>query len=189
MSVSRTLRRPVPDRSLFLIIDVQERLAPAMHPPLREALLANVARLGAAAKALDVATVITEQYPKGLGPTLGEVTAAFEGVRAHAKLDFDVCADAPIAEAIAMQARETIVVAGMETHICVFQSVRSLLDRGHEVLVLRDAVASRTPENHAVGLALMERMGAVISSTEAVLFDLVGRAGTDAFKVISKLVR
>jgi nicotinamidase-related amidase len=175
--------------TLLLIVDVQERLAPAMNPELYGALIENVRRFGAARSVLDLATVVTEQYPKGLGATVAPIRDAFEGVAAHKKISFSAMGDEGIAKAIEAAGRQSVVVAGMETHICVYQTVRDLVDAGFRVHVLADAVASRSRDNHAIGLALMEKAGASISSTEMVLFDLLGRAGTDAFKTISKLVR
>ncbi len=175
--------------TLLLIVDVQERLAPAMHPELYGPLIANLDRFGAARSLLGLEVLVTEQYPKGLGPTVAPVRAAFEGVTAHEKIAFSAMGDEGIAKAIESMGRQSVVVAGMETHICVYQTVRDLVDAGFRVHVLSDAVASRSRDNYSIGLALMEKGGAAISSTETVLFDLLGRAGTDAFKAISKLVR
>jgi nicotinamidase-related amidase len=176
-------------RALLLVIDVQERLLPAMEEGAKAALLANLSRFGQAKKALELPALITEQYPKGLGPTVPEVAAAFEGVTPMAKSCFDALGDEAIARTLRELDRSTVLVAGMETHICVFQTVRSLAARGFSVHVLADAVASRTRANHELGLELSKEAGAVISSTETALFDMLERAGTDAFKLVSKLVR
>lgn len=174
--------------TLLLVIDVQEKLVPAMHPDLWDRMRANLGRLGAAAKLLNVPVVLSEQYPKGLGPTLGIIKESFEGAATFEKSVFDAAQEPAIKGQLDQAARPKILIAGMETHICVYQTVRSLAAT-HQVHVLADAVASRSRENYDVGLDLIRRTGAVVTSTETVLFDLLERAGTDAFKTISKLVR
>lgn len=176
------------DDTLLVVIDVQERLATAMEPELFQRLLANLARLGKAAELLHLPVVMSEQYPQGLGPTLEQVRAAFPGVAAHPKVTFDASGDEKIAGVLKADHRPNVIVTGIETHVCVYQTVRSLA-ADHQVHVLFDAVASRTRENYDVGLKLAESAGAIISSTETVLFDLLERAGTDEFRAISKLVR
>ena len=133
----------------------------------------------------------TEQYPKGLGHTVPPLAARLEaaGVAPVAKMTFDACGDPGLARALAAMAPRAVVVVGMETHVCVFQTVRELARRGYEVHVPVDAVASRTGENRTTGLALCERSGALVTTTETIVFDLLERAGTDAFKAVSKLVK
>lgn len=177
------------DDTLLLVIDVQERLAPAMEPTSMGRMLKNLERLGAAREILGLPVVLTEQYPKGLGPTLPAVQAAFSGVAVQDKLAFSACGDPSIRGAIAAHGKGTVLVTGMESHVCVWQTVRHLLADGRSVHVLADALASRTEENYRIGLGLMERAGAVITSTEVVLFDMLEAAGTDTFKAISKLVK
>ena len=177
------------NNTVLLIVDVQERLAPAMHPELYGALIENMRRFGAARSVLDLPVVITEQYPKGLGPTVPSIKSAFEGAPILEKISFSAMGDEAVAKQLSTIGRRSVVVAGMETHICVYQTVRDLTEAGFSVHVLADAVSSRTKDNYSIGLALMEKAGAAISSTETVLFDLLGRAGTEAFKTISKLVR
>jgi nicotinamidase-related amidase len=104
-------------------------------------------------------------------------------------MDFDACADIQIARALADVAPRSVFLVGMETHVCVFQTARELVRRGHVTYVVADAVASRTEENRAAGLSLCESAGAICTVTEAVAFDWVGRAGTDAFRAVSKLVK
>ena len=183
------LKRLEASSSLLVVIDVQERLLPAMEDTARGRLTANLARLGAASGVLGYSTLITEQYPRGLGATVGEVKEAFSGVEPLPKVTFDAFADDAIGGRLEAIAPSTVLVTGMETHICVFQTVRSLVDRGYRTMVIEDAVASRTVENRALGLQLARRAGAIVTSTETVLFDLLGQAGGDAFKAISKLVR
>lgn len=175
-------------KTIFLVVDVQERLAPAMHPDLLAPMLKNLDRVGQAAEILRVPALISEQYPAGLGPTLETVRRSFPAARAMAKMCFDAMKDLDFSSALRASGRRTVVVSGMETHICVYQTVRSLV-RDYEVHVLRDAVASRSLDNYEVGLDLIRSVGGVVSSTETVLFDLLERAGTDEFRAVSKLVR
>lgn len=176
------------DDTLLLVIDVQQKLVPAMQPELWEKMRANLDRLGAAAKLLHVPVLMSEQYPKGLGPTVDGVRGAFSEAQVLEKSVFDAAKDEAIRGALDKSQRPKIVVAGMETHICVYQTVRSLA-ASHRVHVLSDAVASRSKENYEVGIDLIRSTGAVVTSTETVLFDLLQRAGTEEFKAISKLVR
>jgi len=172
------------DDTSFLIIDIQERLARAMPQEELRLVVANVRRLGAAAAALGIPVVATEQYPDGLGPTLGEVREAVANWAPLEKLSFDCCG----AEGFEIRTG-SVAIAGMETHVCVYQTARSLVSRGHTVHVVSDAVISRQPENREVGLELMRRAGAILTSTEAVLFDLLKGSDAPEFKAISKLVR
>ena len=128
--------------------------------------------------------VVTEQYPRGLGETVPEVAEHLDGVPRLEKTVFSAAA----AEGFDLGGRDQALVCGIETHVCVSQTVHDLLHDGVEVHVAADAVASRSPEDRRVGLDKMERSGAVLSSTEMALFELLGRAGTDEFKTIQKLI-
>lgn len=185
------MNRLTPATTALLVVDVQERLAPAMPPPRMEALAKNAAILLDAAGQLGVRVLASEQYPKGLGPTvpaLAEKLAAL-GVTPVAKTTFDACGEVGIARPLASLAPRAVVVIGMETHVCVFQTVRELVRRGYEVHVPVDGVASRTEENRLAGIALCERAGAIATTTETVVFDWLERAGTEAFKAISKSLK
>lgn len=181
-----------PSTLALLIIDVQERLAATMPPEQLATVERNLISLAAAAERFALPVVVSEQYPKGLGRTTAPVAGALEAVRGvcfFEKVEFAACAAPAWSEAVGPTPRPTWLVAGMETHICVFQTVRALRARGHEVIVLADAVASRSPDNRAAGLALCAATGATIAPTETVIYDLLGRAGTDDFKALAKLMR
>jgi nicotinamidase-related amidase len=177
--------------SVLLLVDLQERLAAAMPPPAMERLVANTLVLLESARLLGVPVLATEQYPKGLGSTVAPLAEKLRalGVEPIDKLDFDAYSQPRVARAIADRAPRAVVVAGMEAHVCVFQTARELARRGYDVHVVADAVASRKEDNRALGLALCERAGAYVTPTETVAFDWLGRAGTDEFKAVSKLVR
>ncbi|MCK6513180.1 isochorismatase family protein [Myxococcota bacterium] len=174
----------------LLVVDVQERLAAVMPEKVMEKVAQQVGILLQSAQTLGIPVVVTEQYPKGIGPTVASVRAHLaEDWVPLEKLDFSCCAEPKIAEALAETKCDQWIVCGMETHICVFQTVRDLCEQGMEVFVPEDAVISRVKTNWRVGLEMMGRMGACRTSVEAVLFDLLVRAGTPQFKVISKLIR
>ena len=178
-----------PASTLLLIVDVQEKLATAMPKETLDRLVHNTCILLDAAKLLGVRVIATEQYPKGLGKTLAPIAEKLLSAPIE-KLDFSALDDARVAGALVASGRpRAVVVAGMESHVCVFQSARDLAARGYATYVLDDAVASRREENRLAGLALAERAGAIRTVTETVVFDWVRRAEGDAFKAISKLVR
>jgi nicotinamidase-related amidase len=156
-----------------------------------ERLTANTLVLLESARILGVPVVASEQYPKGLGPTVPAIhdKLASMGVEAVPKMAFDAMGEPRIARAVGASRPSAIVLVGMETHVCVLQTARELARRGMAVHVVADAVASRRDDNRALGLALAERAGAFVTPTETVVFDWLERAGTDAFKAISKLVR
>lgn len=186
------LARLEPSSSLLLVVDVQERLAAAMPQNALDRLVQNACILLDAARLLGVRVVATEQYPKGLGkmvPAIAEKLAALS-VTPIEKLDFSALDDVRVAQAIVTPSRpRSIIVIGMEAHVCVFQTTRDLASRGHATYVVDDAVSSRREENRIAGLVLAERAGAIRTVTETIVFDWVRRAEGDTFKAISKLVR
>jgi len=185
------VERLVPAQTLVLVIDVQEGLATAMAPARMADLARSVPLLLTAAKLLGAPVLATEQYPKGLKPTILPVLEKLDdlGVTRFEKTVFSAAEVPELQRRLEQLAPRAVVVVGMETHVCVYQTVRDLRAKGLEVLVPVDAVASRRDEDRAVGLALCERAGAITTSVETVVFDWLGRAGTDAFRSISKLLR
>lgn len=182
--------RLLPERTILLCVDVQERLSAAIPAELLLRLRKNAAILLRGAAALGIPVLVSEQYKKGLGDTLPDLVEALPpGSRRFEKLAFSAWAASPIAHALVDSGRSQVIVFGMETHICVFQTTRDLCHTGFSVHLPHDAVASRDPENMRLGLVLAERAGAVVSSVETVLFDLLHRAGTPEFKAISALVK
>ena len=189
MTTSLRVRR---NEAALVVVDIQERLASAMQHAAFDEVARNAGRLLAAADRFRLPVAISEQYPEGLGRTVPVVREAASRL-SPAPLYFDKMAfslaDEPLFQSFLGNGRKTLVLFGMETHICVFQTVRALCERGFSVHVPADAVISRTEANARIGLSLCERAGAVITSTETVLFDLLERAGTDEFKALAKLVR
>jgi nicotinamidase-related amidase len=185
------MERLDPPRSLLLIVDAQVRLAAAMPEQAALRLATNTVLLLEAARLLAVPVLATEQYPKGLGPTIESVRAglARAGVEPIEKMYFDACSEPNLARRLVEVAPRAVVLAGMETHVCVFQTARELVRRGIAVHVVADAVASRREENRTLGLALCERAGAIVTPAETVLFDWLARAGTEQFRALAKLVK
>ena len=171
------------DRAALVVIDVQEGFRPAV--PEFAQIARAVATLARGAESIGIPVVVTEQYPKGLGETVPEVAEALpEGTKPVDKVVFA----ASEAEGFDLAGRDQALLCGIETHVCVNQTALDLLDRGVQVHVAEDAVGSRFDENKRVGLRKMERAGAVMTSVETALFELLGRAGTDEFKEVQKLV-
>jgi nicotinamidase-related amidase len=167
------------DRAALVVIDVQEGFRPY---DAFAGVAASAGKLLAAARILEVPALVSEQYPKGLGATAPEV-----GAEDEPRLEKTVFSAAR-ADGFDLQGRSQALVCGIETHVCVSQTVHDLLDAGVEVHVPADAVGSRHALDHERGLERMQRAGAVVSSVEAALFELLERAGTPEFKAVQKLI-
>lgn len=176
------------DNAVLVVIDVQEKLCRAMSDKVLARLTANSSILLEAAKELGIPVIATVQYVKGLGETLPALKEKLEGV-ALEKMTFSCCGESSFPDKLKELGRNQIIVTGMETHVCVLQTVIELLDTGYCVHLVRDAVMSRSKENWQTGVEAARDAGAVITSTEAALFQLLRVAGTDEFKKLSKLVR
>jgi len=174
--------------ALLLVIDVQDKLARAMPKEGMDRLTKNASVLLKAARRLGLPVVASEQYKKGLGDTLPELRELLAAAPVE-KLEFSCGASKPVAREILQTGRKQVIAVGMEAHVCVFQTVRDLLRGGFAVFVPQDAIVSRTEENRQVGLRLCEKAGATLTSTETVLFDLLGVAGTPEFKELAPLIR
>jgi nicotinamidase-related amidase len=176
------------NKAVLVVIDVQEKLCRAMEPEVLTMLTSNASILLESARELELPVIATEQYVRGLGETLEELKSLLPDA-ALEKMTFSCCGDGKFVAALKATGRTQVIVTGMETHVCVLQTVLELLDGGYVVHVVRDAVMSRHEKNWMTGLDVMGAAGAVITSTEAVLFQLLKIAGTEEFKKLSKLVR
>ncbi|GAB6155271.1 isochorismatase family protein [Desulfosporosinus burensis] len=174
------------EEAVLLVIDLQERLVPAMK--YGEQVIRNTNTIISFAKNLGVPIIVTEQYPKGLGKTVSDVSNNLEESLTFEKITFSGCTS-EVTSALKGLGRKKIIITGMETHVCVFQTVRDILAYGYQVFVVGDAVCSRTKENYLNGLSLMSSMGAVVTNTETVFFDLMKEAGTPLFRELSKLIK
>lgn len=172
--------------AVLIVVDIQERLVPVMK--YGKNVIENTNILIAIAKDLGIPIIVTEQYPKGLGQTVPELRSNLEGNVAYEKITFTAYTD-EVAAALERLGRKKIIVVGMETHVCVFQTVRDLIAQGYQVYIVQNAVCSRAKENYQNGISLMSHMGAVVTNTETVFFDLIKKAGTPQFKKLSKLIK
>jgi nicotinamidase-related amidase len=178
-SPPRTLDR---ERTALVVIDVQEAFAKAVQR--FDEVVRQTAILVEGARVLGLPLLVTEQYPRGLGDTVPAVREALGDVERLSKTVFS----AARAEGFDLAGRDQALVCGIETHVCVNQTVHDLLAGGVEVHVPVDAVSSRTAANRDLGLRKMEESGAILTSVETALFELLGAAGSDEFKTIQKLV-
>ena len=176
------------EKAILVVIDVQEKLAPAMNQELFSQLLLHANLLIAGFKALDLPIIATEQYSKGLGHTVTELNGATEQYCIE-KMAFSCCGEESFIAALEKSGAKQVLIAGMESHVCVFQTVLDLLDRGYIVHLVSDAVSSRFKSDYDNAISTAARAGAVITTTETALFQLVKVAGTEGFKTVSKLVR
>src|SRR5262245_1767906 len=170
-----------PKETIVLVIDLQGRLFPAMPELSGGDLLRSATVLLEAAGLLGIPAIATEQVPDKLGPTLEPVVERLSALSAPRipKADFSACGEPAFNSALEQSGRRKAVVLGMETHICIFQTVRDLCGRGFSVHVPINGVASRRDDHRATGLDLCRAAGATITTSETVLFDWLGRAGSD----------
>jgi nicotinamidase-related amidase len=175
------------ENTALLLIDFQERLFPVMHE--KEKLLRNILKLIKGMQILEVPIIVTEQYPKGLGPTIPEIKELLTGIKPVEKVCFD-CNDEPaFGEALGALKRKQVIIAGIEAHICVYQTAMSLIRAGYQVQVACDCITSRDPENKMVALSRMGAAGISPTSVEMALFELLKVAKGDKFKQISAIVK
>ena len=175
------------DNAALVITDIQDRLAAVMK--VREDVIKNCLHLIELAKMLNIPVVLTEQYPKGLGPTVNEIKEQLPVYQPIEKLTFSCCEEPNFLNEIKKLNKKSIILTGMETHICVLQTCIGLLKEGFHVHLVRDAVCSREKENWKTGVEFMRDSGAVVTCTETVLFQLLKVAGTEEFKAISKRIK
>ena len=177
-----------PERTALVVVDLQEKLLPAIAS--RERVLRNSVLLLRLADVLALPVVLTTQYSRGLGPTVPDVLAAAPGVAPLDKVSFGCFGSPEFLDRLkGLGGRDQLVVAGIESHICVAQTVLGALERGYTVHVASDAVGSRSEENRGVGLGRMERAGALVSSTEMAIYELLGRSDGSAFRKMLPLLK
>lgn len=175
------------ESTALVLIDFQERLFPAMHD--KENLLRNVLKLIQGAKVFEIPIIITEQYPKGLGPTIPEIKELLPGVAPVEKVCFSCTDEAAFNQALEKLNRNQVVIAGIEAHICAYQTAMALARAGYDVQPVADAVASREPDNRAAALHKMSAAGLPATTVEMALFEMLKIARGDKFKAISAIVK
>lgn len=177
------------DNSVVLVVDIQERLLPAMAH--KEEVLKNSCTLLKGAVALEIPIVATEQYPKGLGNTVPEILEAAPDMEIFAKAQFS-CLEEEVLTKLAQYkkvGRDTVVIIGMETHVCVLQTVRDLLELGYKVVMAADCVASRKDFDKEIAFDRAKHEGAVLGTYESIMFEWTETSKNPAFKTISNLVK
>lgn len=175
------------DDAVLVVVDVQERLAATMKE--RESVIAAVLLLASAARRLSVPVIVTRQYPKGLGDLVAEVAEALSDVPPVDKVAFSCLAEPAFRERLVATGRRQVVLAGMETHICVAQTALALRHEGWQVFVVADAVCSRVALDHEMALDRLRAAGVTVTTAEAAVYELLGRAATDEFTDVLQAVK
>jgi isochorismate hydrolase len=175
------------ENTLLLIVDVQGNLAHVMNA--KEQLFRSITTMIKGAQVLGIKMLLTEQNPKGLGPTIPEISEYLKNIEPISKFGFSCCDNAQFMQALNSVNPENIVIAGIESHICVYQTARDLVNLNYKVQILSDAVSSRTAENKQIGLERSKAAGAGITSVETVLFEVVKDAERKEFKDILNIVK
>lgn len=177
------------DDCLLLVVDIQERLHAAMEEQFRDAYVKNGIILIETAKACKIPVIVSEQYPKGLGPTIAEVSGHLEGIARYEKLFFSCYRNENIKKAVKSTGRKTAVISGIEAHVCVMQTAIDLLADGYNVVIAADAVCSRREHDRVTSLDALARLNVLIYPAETIAFMLIEKAGTDIFKQLSPLFK
>ena len=175
------------NKTLLIVTDVQGRLASIMHE--RDELYRSLGILIEGAKVLGLPILWVEQYPQGLGPTVPEIAAHLEGLVPFSKKTFSLLRDPVILKAFRETGRSQVILTGVETHVCIYQSSLDLLNMGIETYVPEDAVSSRTAMNKRIGIENIVRAGGHATSAEMALFELMGVGEGEEFKKIVRLVK
>lgn len=180
--------RLLKDDSIAVIIDIQEKLFPYIYE--KESLLLNCTKLITGLNSLEVPLLITEQYTKGLGSTIKEIKELIpENYFPLEKVDFSCCGSSEFMEKLKTSGKRNVILLGIETHVCVLQTVLDLLENGFNPVIIEDCVSSRKIGDKKIAIKRMRNEGGVISSYESILLELCRAAGTDKFKAISKIIR
>ncbi len=179
------------DKAVLVVIDVQEKLCLAMDEAVLSKLVKNIGILLESAAEFNIPVLVTEQYVKGLGGTLPELKekAVAASASCHEKMTFSCCGSTEFIDVLKATGRTQVIITGMETHVCVLQTVIELREAGMDVHIVKDAVMSRSKQNWETAIQAMTLAGAVPTCAESALFQLLKVAGTDQFKKLSKLVR
>ena len=179
--------RILKENSLALIIDVQERLYP--HIFENDKLEKNLRILISGFNILEIPILVTEQYPKGLGPTIPSLHEMLKSSPVIEKMSFSCCDEPVFMKSLEDSGKKSVLVAGIESHVCVLQTVIDLLNKNFLPVIIEDCVSSRNLNDKRIAMKRMRQEGVIISTTESILFELLRISGTEQFKAISKLVK
>ncbi len=177
------------EEAVLVVVDVQDALMKKMNPEVGEKVIRNIRTLLAFAQRLAIPVLVTEQYPKGLGRTVSEIKTELGSILPIEKVSFSCCGVEPFNAKLNQTGRKQVILAGIETHVCILQTADDLLQAGREVYAVADAICSQRKLDWEVGLRWMEKRGAMISTTEIIAFQLLKEAGTEEFKVLSKSLK
>lgn len=179
--------RVLKNNAICVIVDVQEKLFHHMHE--KELLEKNTKILVKGLKALKIPCLVTEQYRKGLGATIESIEELVANDTHYEKLAFSCCDNPEITEAIETGSKRSVIIAGVESHVCVLQTAIDLKERGYHPIVVEDCVGSRTIENKRIAMERLRHEGVVVTTYESILFELCRTAECNVFKTISQLVK
>jgi len=175
--------------SALLVIDIQEKLFNVMEEQHKPSLIKNNSILIKTARVFDMPVIVSEHYPKGLGPTIPELRVLVKDAPVIEKICFSCLNDEPVRKVIEATGKKNIIVTGIETHVCVLQTVLDLITAGFNPIVAVDAVLSRNASDRIAAIEAMRDAGAVIYPTETIAFMLLEKAGTSEFKQLSPLFK
>ncbi|MEI7473722.1 MAG: hydrolase [bacterium] len=176
------------ENTMLLIIDIQEKLLPAQFN--KEAVLKNALALAETCKILDIPMLVSEQYPRGLGGTVSELKKTLpDNTIYFEKVNFGCCNEEGFSELIKSFNKKQIIVCGMESHVCVHQTVYDLIQHGYEVHLIQDAISSRKEYEYKVGIERMKSYGAITSCSEMAIFELLQCAKNPNFKQVQALIK
>lgn len=179
--------RLTPERSCLVVIDIQERFRNLIHG--MDQVLAGTTRLIRFCRQMDIPILLTEHYSRGLGVTVGEIRNLFKSLQPIEKIHFSCMGDEGFREALAATGRDQIILCGIETHVCVYQTAADLQRDGKQVAVAVDAVSSCSAANRQIGLHRLSEMGVQSMGAQMLMFELLHRAGTEQFKLVSNLLK
>lgn len=177
----------VKENTVLVMVDFQDKLFQVMRD--KEALLKNALKIINGVQTLDIPVLWTEQNPQGMGPTLPEIGALLKGTEPIGKMEFSCCANARFMQNLKGLDRRQVLLGGIETHICVYQTAADLVKAGYEVQVLTDVVSSRTAEDRLLGLQRVRDAAASLTGVEMALFELLKTAQAESFRQILKIIK
>ncbi len=188
MSIDLTKFKLEADKAVLVVIDIQERLVTAMPQDVYTRMRETVAMLVNGAGLLGIPVVTTEQYPQGIGHTVPELAEACKGTVVE-KVSFGCCGEPDFMAALKKLGRTQVILTGMETHVCVYQTALGLLEDGYHVHLVRDAICSRSKADFQVGVANAAQAGAVVTTAETALFQMMQTSTHAQFRAVSKLIK
>ena len=179
--------RILKESAVLLVIDFQEKIFTAIHE--HDNLAKRVPILIEGMKVLGIPVIVTEQYVKGLGSTIPEIAEKIQGIERIEKASFSCCDEPRFMMELASSGKEYVIIAGVESHVCVLQTVIDLIQNGYHPIVVEDCISSRKPNDKLIAIERMRKEGVIITTYEAIMFELLRYSGGETFKAISKLVK